>query len=410
MTKRRIGILDDEQGKREDFRTWIRDADVSTAEYDISLLGPDEVKLAFEVMLARQNRFRESGFWKLEEAMPLDGIDILIVDNELREFFTRTGIFTTADEVAYMARCFSTCKLIVVVNRLGYYNPFDLTGNLSYQGQFEAFSDIEIGQAQLSSRALWGTGTSDFYPWPWFILPKWLDEFDQRVCDAATALRENPSILAFFGLEDVKEWLPRRILQTLGSGREYTFHEFLRTSSFAMSARDRTGIPTQEPLSEDTKMTLAPIVAARLWKWLEVQVLPELDILIDAPHLVTRLPSLLDADHKDVETWNAVTVRHTQEIPNLKMGLLEASRFSKTHWLTRPAWYWRRAMNDEAIPDVRQPWEIEYIPFVFCEDTSRFVPEEQTKSYRAAVDSPFGLRYVEKLGGVDYLPLQRLAM
>ncbi len=207
----------------------------------------------------------------------------------------------------------------------------------------------------------------------------------------------------------MQEWLPRRILQTLGDGKDYTFGEFVRSSSFALSPKDRANLPTEVFLDE-TICNLASIVAARLWKWLEAQLLPELDILIDAPHLVTRFPSLLDADHEDVEIWNAVTVRHTQETPNLKMGILEASRFSKTHWLTRPAWYWRRAMNDEAIPDVRQPWEIEYVPFVFCEDTSRFALEEQAKSYRAAVDSPFGLRYIEKLEGVNYLPLQRLAM
>ncbi len=402
----RIRILDDESGKREDFSNKIRSTGISD-DYVVALIGHDEIKSTFKELIDRQTSFREKGFWLQNDNILLDDTDILIVDNDLREFFEKTGIFTSADEVAYMARCFSTCKLITIVNRTN-PNPFDLTGNFSYFGQFDAFSDIEIGQTQLASKALWGTGNEPFHPWYWFCLPKWLDEFDLRAQDAKTALEEQASILDFFELKDVQEWLPRRVLQSLGEGKKYTFSEFVRSSSFALSPKDRAKL-SEGSLSTDTIRNLAPIVAARLWKWLEVQLMPELDILIDAPHLVTRLPSLLDGSHAEVDTWNKVAVRHTQVIPNLKMKLLEDYRFSKMHWLTRPAWYWRKVMNNERIPDVHQPWDIEYVPFTFCEDTSLFLQEELTKTYRVAVDSPFGLRHIEKLDGVEYVPLQRLA-
>jgi len=404
----KIRILDDEPNKRESFRKLVLGAGVPS-EYDIKLIGPEEVKASFGAMLARQSEFRERGYWNIETSdMPLDGIDILIVDNELREFFQEIGIFTSADEVAYMTRCFSTCKLILIVNRTT-PNPFDLTGNASYLGQFEAFSDLEIGQAQLSSKALWGTGDDAFHPWYWFVLPKWLDEFDRRLEDAKDGLRTDVDILTFFGLEGVKEWLPRRVLQTLGDGMQYTFREFVLSSSFALGPKDRAPLRNRE-FEEPSIENLAPIVAARLWKWLEVQVLPELDILVDAPHLVMRFPSLLVGEQGDLKTWNAVAVRHDDQIPNMTMELLDSHRFSREHWLSRPAWYWRKVMNDETIPDVRAPWNIEYVPWAFCEDTSRFQPKEETKTYRTAVESPFGLRNIEKLAGVDYQPLQRLAM
>ncbi len=407
MTK--IRILDDEPNKRESFRKLVLEARVPS-EYDIKLIGPEEVKASFGAMLARQSEFRKHGYWTTEKPsdMPLDGVDILIVDNELREFFQEIGIFTSADEVAYMARCFSTCKLILIVNRTT-PNPFDLTGNASYLGQFEAFSDLEIGQAQLSSRALWGTGEDVFHPWYWFVLPRWIEEFDRRLQDAETALRTDADVLTFFGLEGVKEWLPRRVLQTLGDGRLYTFREFVLTSSFALSPRDRAHFENQM-LEETSIKNLAPIVAARLWKWLEVQVLPELDIFVDAPHLVMRFPSLLEGDHSNIEAWSAVAVRHSDGVPNMKMELLEAHCFSRKHWLSRPAWYWRTVMNDKTIPDVREPWNIEYVSVAFCEDTSLFAQEEEAKPYRTAVDSPFGLRNIKKLDNVDYQPLQRLAM
>jgi len=405
---KKILIFDDEDRQRKTFVQQVRALGLSESDYEIDIIEPDIVKESFGEILKRQTQFRERGFWDYGTSTPLDNVDILIVDNELRELFNE-GIFTSADEVAYMARCFSTCGLIVVMNRIA-NNPFDLTLNLSFQGQFESFSDLEIGQTQLSSKALWGVGNEAFHPWYWPVLPKWSDEFEKRLVDVKDALRNNPSILEFFGLEDVKEWMPRNILQGLGIGREYTFLEFLKTSSFALSSKDRAILKGRNELDETTIENFVRVVAARLSKWLEWKLLPEMDILVDAPHLISRFPSLLEGDHQSDEVWQATAVRHTEEVPNLKIELLRETQFSKPHWLTRPAWYWRKVMNDERIPDVREPWNIEYIPFVFCEDTSSFIPEQQAALFRAAVESPFSNRFVEQLTGVDYLPPQRLAL
>lgn len=402
--KPRIRILDDELQKRDEFRQRIQSTGIDA---DIDIVFPEILPNLFRELLERQNQFRTKGYWASDVSTILDETDILVVDNELRDFFLKQRIFTDADHVAYMARCFSRCKHILIVNRVG-YNPFDTTGNLSYLDQFDAFSDLEIGQDQLSSKALWGLGNEDFHPWYWFVPQKWLEEFDQRVEDAKNGLRQNESILSFFGLEEFRDWLPRRILQTLGAGREYTFGEFVRTSSFALAPKDRATLP--EHLTDETIANLAPIVAARLWKWLEFQVLPELDILIDAPHLVSRFPSLLEGDHANVETWNAVAVRHVTSVPNLSMEVIEAHRFKPLYWLTRPAWYWRKVMNDENISDVREPWKIEYTPFGFCEDNSRFEDAKNVKTYQVNIDSAFSERFIKGIDKVEYLPPQRLAM
>lgn len=404
MTSLQIRILDDELQKRDEFRRKITKTGI---QGDIDIIQPEDFQGIFENLMQRQDNFRNDGYWQLRDETIFDETDILIIDNELRDFFQDQGIFTDADHVAYLARCFSHCKHILIVNRTG-YNPFDTTGNLSYLGQFGAFSDLEIGQDQLASKALWGTGEEEFHPWYWFVPQKWLEEFDLRVKDAEEGLQENKSILEFFGLDEFRDWLPRLVLQTLGIGQEYTFGEFVRTSSFALAPKDRAKLP--EELSDETIANLAPIVAARLWKWLEFQVLPELDILIDAPRLVTRFPSLLVGDHELLETWNAVAVRHTKDISNLVIEHLEPHYFQPSRWLTRSAWYWRKVMNNENILDVRKPWEIEYVPLAFCDDTSRFRNEEKVKSYRAAVDSSFAERFIEKVEKVDYLPPQRLAM
>jgi hypothetical protein len=257
---------------------------------------------------------------------------------------------------------------------------------------------------------LWGIENEKFHPWYWPILPKWLDDFNKRVTDVKEALRDNPSILTYFGLADVSEWMSRSILQQLGGNEKSTFLEFLSTSAFMLSPKDRAVLEGKTALDERTIDGFARVVAARLSKWLEWQLLPGMDILVDAPHLVLRFPSLLKGDHKSIEVWNSTVVRHSGKISNLKADLLSEAKFQKSHWLSRPAWYWRKVMNDVRIPDVREPWNIEYVPFVFCEDTSSFVSEKQARSFRAAVESPFANRYIRELNAVDYLPPQRLAL
>jgi hypothetical protein len=177
-----------------------------------------------------------------------------------------------------------------------------------------------------------------------------------------------------------------------------------------MPPKDRAILDNSDELDEGTIESVSRVVTARLSKWLEWQVLPEMDILVDAPHLVSRFPSLLKGDHASIEVWNATAVRHSVEVPNLKTNLLQEFRFVKAHWLSHPVWYWRKVMQDENIPDVREPWSIEFVPFVFCEDISSFVLEKEAKPFRAAVESPFAARYVKGLDGVDYLPPQRLAL
>lgn len=404
----KIGVLDDDSRKRNSFEEKIKA--VVPKEFSIIKIEPGVIKEIFSELLERQSEFRTKGTWRNYKTTEFDDLDILIVDNELRDFFKETGIFTSADEVAYMARCFSKCKMIIIVNRTS-YAPFDLTGNLSYLGQFEAFSDLEIGEDQIGSKVLWLEGErEEFNPWYWFVLPKWIRNFERCIQDVKDALHDNRPILEFFGIEKQKDYLSTRILQTLGDANEYTFGEFLRTRSFVLWPKDREILIKSETLEPEMIEVLAPVVAARLWKWLEFQLLPELDVLIDAPHLAYRFPSLIEGDSKKIETWNAIAVRHVDEVPNLKQSWLENAKFIRPHWLTRPVWYWHEVSNNQDIPDVSKPWEINEAPFVFCEDISQFSIREKSRRYRANVDSPFSLRFIRKLQGIDYIPPQRLAL
>ncbi len=159
----KIRIFDDEKRQRTKFLEDIKAAGLSSETFDVGVLADQEFEYALEGMRERQADFRKLGVWKQDGTNLLDDVDVLIVDFDL--FATRDAM--DADQVAYQARCFTTCGIIVLMNRLA-HNPFDLTAI----DQFASFSDLEIGQQQLGSKVLWGTGQENFAPWYWPFLPE----------------------------------------------------------------------------------------------------------------------------------------------------------------------------------------------------------------------------------------------
>ncbi len=390
----KIRILDDEERQRIKFVGEIKSARLPTDEFNINVLEWDDFEEALTGMRRRQSDFRANGSWKQDGANPLDDVAVLVVDFEL----FGTGKVMNADDVVYLARCFTTCGIVVVMNRLA-HNPFDLT----LKDHPGSFSEVEIGQMQLGSRVLWGTGQEEFAPWYWPVLPKLAEDFRKRIQDVESALWEGKSLREMLELpEESWKWLPRTVLQFLGENDR--LENFLTTSPYGLYPKDRVA------LEKIDFSSVSRILAARISKWLEYLVLPEQDILMDAPHLISRFPSLSKGDRKNVETWNATAVRHTDHVPEIDMSVLEPFRLKKSYWLSRPVWFWRDVMSCEKIDDVREPWNIETPPWVFCEDTSSFRLEEECRVFKAETVSPFASRYVKKLDGVAYSPVQRFAL
>ena len=75
---------------------------------------------------------------------------------------------------------------------------------------------------------------------------------------------------------------------------------------------------------------------------------------------------------------------------------MKEHRFEKRHWLWRPVWYWPDISRDERIVEVKDPWAVDDIDWVFCENVSRFVPAEIADDFRADVSPPFNKRFVLK--------------
>ena len=373
----------------------------------------NEFQESITVLQNRQNRFRDNkDIYLKDEMMKIDKASIFIIDydllgNEVGNSFTGS---LTGEIVAYLVRCFSKCKLIVGVNQYG-MNPFDLT----LRGDMDSFVDLNLGQDQLSNPYLWkgdwlGSRSGGFRPWSWPNLFDIICNFDRRIEEVQEEKLDKPicEILGF--TPEVFQLLPREIVQFIGKyeGKEAnqtTFREFVNKSGNGLRFKD-----AKKPKKGINDHVLERVGAARISKWLEQLVLPEQDILVDAPHLVLRYPSLIKGDEGEISTWNktAQLVRH--EDLELDINSIEEYKFEKAHWISRPVWFWDKLRECEDIIEVSEPWETVIPDWVFCEDTSCFHKQEACKEFYADVASPFTRRFVKNFKGVDYQPRVRFSL
>ena len=197
----------------------------------------------------------------------------------------------TGERVSYLARCFSECAFIIGVNQFG-ENPFDLT----LRGHLESYADLNVGSVQLDNVGLWSDEKKGFRPWYWPVVPCSAESSRQRVRDVREHIDE--PISKALGLESIMRAIPRSALGFLGKApKNCTFRDFVLKSGNGIKGKYRN-------IGENA---IANIAAARISKWLERLVLPGQDILVDAPHLVYRYPSLLQGDREAIDTWNRTT-------------------------------------------------------------------------------------------------------
>ncbi|MBT9142248.1 MAG: hypothetical protein DDT32_00736 [Syntrophomonadaceae bacterium] len=395
----KILIYDDVEGFRGKVREHIEGLPFMRDAFEIET--PDERALKDSMMTLedRRRKFRKTGTWD-GERVALDDVSVFVVDFDLFEAVP----FLNGETVAYLARCFSSCGLIV-----GYRygdNSFDLTLRGVLREELGSFTDLYVGGTQLGNPGLWevtGAAESEFRPWHWPVLPDYLRDFEKKVEGVKESL--DVPICQVLGLAfEMFDMLPRSISQFLGDKpSETTFRQFVTKSGNGLERRD---VPKAVDMSEDA---LARVGAARISKWLERLVLPEQDILVDAPHLVSRYPSLMTDDVTNIETWNRAARLTSHEKLGLTTDLIESFRLKKAHWLSRPVWFWDELRECENILEVREPWEIRRPNWVFCEDASQFY-EEGYREFVADVESPFARRFVKDFEGVDYRPKVRFSL
>ena len=118
---------------------------------------------------------------------------------------------------------------------------------------------------------------------------------------------------------------------------------------------------------------------------------------MDAPHLVSRFPSLISGDAGDIRAWNTTARLGSHDESGLNAGIIEEYRLKKHHWLSRPVWFWDGLRSCERIQEVREPWTVQMPDWVFCEDASAFDDRDETASFVAETESPYSRRSVRGL-------------
>jgi hypothetical protein len=338
-----------------------------------------------------------------------DDAAILLLDFDLLAY-DHLGV-DTGERVAYLARCYSTCGYIIELNQFGEF-WFDLT----LRDHPESFADLNLGGGHIHNPGLWSEPFQGFRPWAWPLVPKAAVDLERRVKDVRSRL-DHP-ILDFLGFPpDAISRLPRSVREYLGSTDNPTFRDFVINSPLGLQPMDAVA-------SDDF---IARIASARLGKWLEFVVLPGQDILVDAPHLAHRFPSLL-AGQPILTSFNSTTSMGKNPAPGLRAKGIAPQQLKRNAWLSRPAWFWPTLANDEDIDEVGQPWNIVKPAYQFCEDVSRFLKESDTRQFVADVASPYVTRFVaspdsayakrfgasikrdpRSITGVTYGPAARLA-
>ena len=394
--KEAIWVYDDVRGRGEKYASILREVQIVRRNFEtVESIQDEDFKNELLKLRERQNRARQRKEWS-EETLLLDQTSVLVIDYDLLR--TSEETYLTGENVAYLARCFSECGLILGLNidlKSAGDNPFDLT----LRGHPESYCDLNIGSRQLGNEGLWGGETKGFRPWHWPKLPSYLELFEDKSEEIVSHL--DKPISEFLGIEDMIKYSARSITEFIGGDPiKTTFRKFAEKSGNGLRGRDKS--PSDE-------MT-ARIAVARLSKWLERLVLPGQDLLVDAPHLVSRYPSLLVGDPANVNSWNRTALLDTFDKIGIAHETVEESRFKKVHWLSRPAWFWGKLSKSTRIKEVKEPWEREAIDYVFCEDSSSFHKREDCRKFYIESDSPYNQRFIRyfREERVNYQPRVRL--
>jgi len=383
-------VYDDEKHNGEMYVNSLRRLDAVTSEFEVEPMSHRDFASQMEELQRRQMKLSQEDE-TLEDSCDLDKTSIFVIDYALLNVPGQVS-FLTGERVAYLTRCFSNCSYIIGLNQFG-QNTFDLT----LTGHPESFADLNIGSKQLDNPGLWDGEKAAFRPWYWPQVPSYLKSFQERVDDVKSHPKD--PICDLLGIKDIIRFFPRKVSEFLGDNpSEATFYDFVVKSGNGLQGRDRNANADM----------IGRIGAARVSKWLERLVFPGQDILVDAPHLASRCPSLLKGDHSLPETWNKTASFGSFKEVNLDHDAIEEFRFKKHMWLSRPAWLWGKLSEYRKIREISEPWKREETRYQFCEDMSGFLEKERCRDFVAESDSPYVRRFLRYFEDVEYRPKVRL--
>ncbi|UMZ11908.1 hypothetical protein I9018_31335 [Pseudomonas sp. MPFS] len=397
----RVLILDDETPRAT---VWKKSLDALVGGEVVVYDAGQVSNLIGELHRARFNS--RNGDYK--PASSLEGYDLIIVDYDLLGLeMERPAAWATGAELAYSIRLMSTVGPIVVVNQFG-TNAFDLT----MRRGISSYADLDVGSAQITASGLWSSdGFAGFRPWHWPNLHEEVTRFENLNAFVLKHLDSPVLSVLNFELEDSDAWnfISYEMVSFLGVGqqkKETTFREMVKGNA---------GLRVFNILEKDEKLIsslpdeqAARIAAAILIHWLEKVVLPSQEVIADVPHLSMQLPWIVE-DFSNPQAWADLCSLGDAHIPKF----LIPYKVEPECLFSRPTFWAERARRDSQFPD---KFEFSKLPNIqFCEDVSRFVPEDQASSFPSDVIAFDKKRWVEipKSSGtstVNYEPQSYLLM
>lgn len=396
----RVRVCDDDETIADGWVEAIKAEAPSDAEIARLPNAKDEVSnLLLRKMAA------EKGENPLAQECGFDGIDILAVDYDLIHL-DGEGSRTTGEGIARLARTFSNCGVIVVMNQ--FKGPqFDL----GMRGHLDSFAEINIDADLVGHAALWRDlepADGQFDPTTWTPLPHQLDgarnlsaELQEKGFDmplmAAIGLTES----ALSELSDTAFGFLSLEAETAGKLAEVTPRAFLaRWLASDLVANLEAHAPT----------ILNDFTAFRVAKWLDRSVLRPMDVLIDSAHLIDRLPFMIDTEKLNAADAGAWAKAARDPENSLRMDVLGQYRNENaSKVLGRTVFDWYRLSGDDEIDKLQDAY-LDNQPerFYLAEDTSRFVTKDAITRYRADFHNFGDRRGIERLVDITYGPMRRV--
>lgn len=391
-------ICDDETDRGNDWREEVVSA---TDGLDVSIsTNPtsDEIKEAIKVLLARRHEINPNR----DGECIFDAADVLIVDYDLihiDEHNTRH----TGESVARLARAWSKCGVIVVLNQY-----LDSQFDLGMRGHIESIADLNIDADLVGTAGLWRSGPCEgFRPFAWPTLLEAVERHRYLSDKLENQLAE--PILPTLGftatdarrLSDTAYGFLNPTATQIDALMHTTFVEFAKRNSLITRHEDISTFVESHP------KTISSIVVSRITKWLKREVIGPQDVVVDIPHLVDRFPFVLGNRVNDINAWNNAVYGG---VGSLEDFVRTSKAEILSQWLGRDVVWLARFEMDENVNTARSQFDFSTVPdLVFAEDTSKFILRESATEFRAAFHNTHDRRHVAKLPSVTYAPQRRFA-
>ncbi len=374
----------------------------SSLQCDLDRPTVTDLKNSIDELLRRRDFLRNNPTSDLEKNDSVfDSTDVLILDYDLVHF-DNTRTRHTGEELARLARTFSNCGVIVVINQYR-----DIQFDLTLRGHISSYADLNLDASLLPTKGLWQNPPwSGFRPWAWISISNAVElqrarqnfvreRFSCRILDEIGMRTEDVRLMSDSAFEFI---FPNQ--GDLDSLAELTFEQFPQEQVSDLDAR---AVGKHEP------DFAAGFIGARIGKWLEREVLGSQDVLVDVPHLIERYPFLLgeDFNFNDLEAWTTAV----HDFDTIKEQIPDVCWFKHPEILSRPAVWRHRFEATEDIVEKSYSFEYEKVPaYVFQEDVSQFGRLEDSREFRAGYHNAFDSRHVRVLEGIRYTPQRRFAL